>query len=59
MFRGGAAELKACERDPAALIFHLPKGKNALVTQAMPVNPIRLLCQDQSIQKISRSSWQE
>ena len=27
MFRGRADELKLCDRDPAALIFHFPKGK--------------------------------
>ena len=26
MFQGRAAELKACDRDPAALIFHFLKG---------------------------------
>ena len=54
MFQCGVSELKACNRDPAELIFPLTIEKKSSATQAMPVNKTRLLCQDHSMQQIPK-----
>ena len=43
MFQGRAAELKACDRDPAALIFHLPKGKKYICDSGYAGEPDKIV----------------